>query len=414
MSSKKLMLQAPELRFPEFRSIPSWQVTKLEDVFDFLSTTNNSRADLSPNGDTFYVHYGDLHTKHHVYLDFSKVSIPRISNDLCRNAATLKNGDLILADASEDIDGVAKAVEVEGLPAGVKAVSGLHTILLRDRCDFFSPGFKGLLREIGVVKKQVARLAVGVKVYAISKSALRGVLIPFTKKEEQQKIAGCLSSIDNLITAQTQKIEALKVHKKSLMQPLFPAEGKAVPHFRFPEFRDSEGWREIVLGKIISLEYGRPLPKSARVGGSISVVGSNGIVGFHNVAITKGPTIVIGRKGSVGQVKWIDSDCFPIDTTFFVKNLAPDDFLMRFIFILLENCNLKSLKDGGAIPGINRNSVYILKSFSPNSPEQQKIADCLSSIDELIIVHSQKLEALKTLKRGLMQCLFPSTSEGEA
>lgn len=184
-----------------------------------------------------------------------------------------------------------------------------------------------------------------------------------------------------------------------------------MPELRFPEFRDSEGWREIALGKIISLKYGSPLPESARVGGSISVVGSNGIVGFHDVAITKGPTIVIGRKGSVGQVKWIDSDCFPIDTTFFVNNLAPGDFLMRFIFILLENCNLESLKDGGAIPGINRNSVYILKSFSPNPPEQQKIADCLSSIDNLITAQTKKIEVLKAHKKGLMQQLFPAEGE---
>ncbi|NTV47463.1 MAG: restriction endonuclease subunit S, partial [Chlorobiales bacterium] len=179
----------PRLRFPEFHNAEGWEEKRLEEMFDFQSTANNSRADLSHAGNTFYIHYGDIHTKLHQYIDFSKDTIPKIPSSLYRNATFLKNGDLVIADASEDTEGIAKAVEVRGLEHGVNAISGLHTILLRDSRQNYVNGFKGLLLEIETVKKQIKRLAVGVKVYSVSKTVLKQVLLPLPSLTEQQKIA---------------------------------------------------------------------------------------------------------------------------------------------------------------------------------------------------------------------------------
>jgi type I restriction enzyme S subunit len=218
---------AHKLRFPEFRDGPEWDERLLGDVFDFHSTANNSRADLSSTGDTFYIHYGDIHTKFHFYIDFSKDEVPRIQSGKYGKATFLKNGDLVVADASEDTDGIAKAVEVRGLEKGIKAISGLHTLLLRDPGNIYVDGFKGLLREIEKVKTQIRKLAVGVKVYAVSKTILKQVLLPLPPQTEQQKIADCLSSIDELIAAQSKKLTALRAHKKGLMQQLFPSADEA-------------------------------------------------------------------------------------------------------------------------------------------------------------------------------------------
>ncbi|OUD11690.1 hypothetical protein TPSD3_16685 [Thioflexithrix psekupsensis] len=224
---------------------------------------------------------------------------------------------------------------------------------------------------------------------------------------EQQKIAACLSSLDELITTQSQKLDALKKHKKGLMQQLFPAEGQTVPSLRFPEFREAGEWVEKKLGEIISLEYGSPLPEKKRNGGLIPVVGSNGIVGYHDNALVNAPAIVVGRKGSAGQINWIISNCYPIDTTFYVKNKDSKNYLMFFLKLTLEKSKLADFKDNGAVPGINRNKIYSIKTTLPSLPEQQKIAACLSSLDELITAHSQKLDALKKHKKGLMQRMFP-------
>jgi type I restriction enzyme S subunit len=94
-----------------------------------------------------------------------------------------------------------------------------------------------------------------------------------------------------------------------------------------------------------------------------------------------------------------------------VKNKSPDDFLLPFLRFILEKSNLVRLKDNGAVPGLNRNEVYSIKSSFPNPQEQQKIADCLSSLNDLISAQTQKLNALKAHKKGLMQQLFPSADE---
>lgn len=188
-------------------------------------------------------------------------------------------------------------------------------------------------------------------------------------------------------------------------------EKSLVPELRFPEFRDKGEWEEEKLGTVLTLEYGGSLPESRRNQGHVPVVGSNGIVGYHDEYLITGPAIVIGRKGSVGHVNWIDKDCFPIDTTYYVNNKNPKRYLLPFLNLLLERSNLETLKDPSAVPGLNRDNVHSIISLFPNPEEQQKIADCLSSIDSLITAHTQKLDALKAHKKGLMQQLFPAEGE---
>jgi type I restriction enzyme S subunit len=189
-------------------------------------------------------------------------------------------------------------------------------------------------------------------------------------------------------------------------------EGKSTvaPRLRFPEFREAHGWDVKSMGDLIFLEYGASLPEHSRCAGLIPVVGSNGVVGYHDEALIEGPAIVIGRKGSVGQVTWIESDCFPIDTTFYVTNKNPENS-MQFLYRVLQLSKLEQRRDPGAVPGLNRNEVHSLKIAVPEEAEQQKIADCLASLDEVIAAQAQKMEALKTYKRGLMQQLFPREGE---
>ncbi|HEX7376749.1 MAG TPA: restriction endonuclease subunit S [Pirellulales bacterium] len=183
------------------------------------------------------------------------------------------------------------------------------------------------------------------------------------------------------------------------------------PRLRFPEFRDAPGWVFVPMGDLISLEYGESLPEQSRRAGSVPVMGSNGIVGYHEEALIKGPAIVIGRKGSVGQVTWSDSDCFPIDTTFYVENKKPSKISILFLYRLLQVSALENRRAPGAVPGLNRNEVHSLGTAIPKPAEQQKIADSLTCLDELIGGQGRKVEALKVHKQGLMQRLFPRAGE---
>lgn len=113
----------------------------------------------------------------------------------------------------------------------------------------------------------------------------------------------------------------------------------------------------VTFTDICTLEYGASLPKKQRASGDIPVVGSNGITGFHNDFLIKGPAIIVGRKGSAGEVVWIESDCFPIDTTYYAK-LQRSDYALKFLYYILRSLNLPSLKGGAGIPGLNREDVY--------------------------------------------------------
>ena len=184
-----------------------------------------------------------------------------------------------------------------------------------------------------------------------------------------------------------------------------------VPKLRFPEFRETVGWDVLPMGRLMSLEYGASLPEHSRRPGSIPVMGSNGVVGYHDKALVTGPAIVIGRKGSVGEVNWVDKDCCPIDTTYYVENKQPSSSSMQFLYRLLQCSKLNQRGDPGAVPGLNRNAVHSLQTAIPKALEQKKVADCLNSLDELIAAQGRKVEALKIYKRGLMQRLFPREGE---
>lgn len=110
--------------------------------------------------------------------------------------------------------------------------------------------------------------------------------------------------------------------------------------------------------EVCTLEYGASLPKEKRVEGPYPVVGSNGITGYHNEYLVEGPAIVVGRKGSAGEVTLIEKNCFPIDTTYYVKQTNPGESDISFLYWLLKTLNLPELRGGAGIPGLNRTDVY--------------------------------------------------------
>jgi len=137
-------------------------------------------------------------------------------------------------------------------------------------------------------------------------------------------------------------------------------------------------WVWTNLGSILSLEYGKGMPKRQRSGDGYPVYGSNGIVGFHKDALIGGPAIIIGRKGSIGEVNWSNDKCWPIDTTYYVKTYTDLDF--AFVYRLLTAINLKELNRATAIPGLNRDDAYKLKIGFPPLLEQKRIIKKLSSM----------------------------------
>lgn len=161
-----------------------------------------------------------------------------------------------------------------------------------------------------------------------------------------------------------------------------------------------EGWEEKILGEEIELCYGKGLPESKRNSGVVPIFGSNGIVGCHNEFLVNGPGIIVGRKGSVGEVKFSKNDFWAIDTTYFVKLKKKGDIYFWYYFLL--TLKLNKMNSHSAVPGLNRDNVYGLLKRIPDLKEQKAIAKILSDLDSKIELN---LEINKTLE-SIGQALF--------
>ena len=205
-------------RLPGFSG--EWETGTFGEIFQYHPTATNSRNDLLSAGDAFYIHYGDIHTRFHNHLDFGVVKPPRIDRSRCSNAALLKNGDWVMADASEDHKGVGKSIEIQGLDTSMAAVAGLHTFLLREKIPTFSPSFKGHLGNLKFLHDQFLRVATGMKVFGVSKAALQEIELPIPHPKEQTAIATILSGMDAEITALEARLSKTRQIKQGMMHEL--------------------------------------------------------------------------------------------------------------------------------------------------------------------------------------------------
>lgn len=234
---------------------------------------------------------------------------------------------------------------------------------------------------------------------------------------EQQKIADCLTSVDELIAAQTRKVDVLKTHKKGLMQQLFPREGETQPRLRFPEFQDAGEWKIETVGKVAeNLDSRRvPITASDRRAGNVPYYGASGVVDYVDGFIFDEDLLCVSEDGA-NLVARTYPIAFPISGKTWVNNHA---HVLRFekrctqklVELYLNSIKLDDFITGMTQPKLNKAMLDSIPIPRPDIPEQQRIADCLATLDNLIAAQIQKLEALKTHKSGLMQQLFPSPEE---
>lgn len=206
-----------EPRLPRFTG--EWENVVLGDHVVFLKTGSNSRAQLTEDGPVKYLHYGDIHTSDQVRLDCRVASMPRLSNDRAQRLDPLEKGDLVFVDASEDLDGIGKSVEITDVPdAGV--VAGLHTIAARFDKSILADGFKTYLQFCPDVRDHLRRLAAGTKVFATSQSHISSVEIRLPPLPEQRAIAAVLSDMDDEIEALERRRAKTAQIKQGMMQQL--------------------------------------------------------------------------------------------------------------------------------------------------------------------------------------------------
>lgn len=402
----------------------------MDGLYTFVRNNSLSRDKLNyESGSVKNIHYGDIHTKFSVLFDVTKEHVPYVnsteeipdaeSGDYC------VEGDLIFADASEDTKDVGKSMEIVRL-AGERLLSGQHTILARRKDDTLVVGFGGYLFRSGLIRSRIEKEAQGTKVYQISSTRLGGIEITFPRvKAEQQKIADCLMSLDEVIAAQGRKVEALKTHKRGLMQQLFPREGDTRPRLRFPEFRNAPEWEARLLADFIS--------ERSEI--------ADGTVPLFSLTIEDGVTakteryersfLVTSKEGAYKRVLPNEFAFNPMNLRFgaigrhcgtqpvavskyyniFSCNDSVDSRFCEKYFRSERMVALYDVIATGSL--IEKRRVHFdrflkLKIPFPVRHEQLRIADCLTSLDTQITAEANQLAALKSHKQGLMQQLFPA------
>lgn len=423
----------PILRFPKFRNGANWNMDKFCDLFHILSNNTLSRSELSNGkGDVYNIHYGDVLIKFNEYLDVKKEKLPYIKDKTKAERykiAYLKDGDVVMADTAED-ETAGKCTEVINVGDTI-VVAGLHTIPCRPR-KMFARAYLGYYMNSKVFHDRLLPIMQGAKVTSIPKSSLQNIPLVYPQDlEEQQKIAECLSSIDEEISAVKEKINQLKEHKKGLMQKLFPIAGKFVPEVRFPEFRKDGAWKEESLGCCYKLKGGYAFKSSMFQKNGIPIIRISNIpmdslfidlsdcVYYEKIPndkafIVNNGDLLLAMSGATTGKTAIYKQNKPaylnqrVGVFKSIKSTNCYLFLCQWVKTYSYDKQLSSLLTAGAQPNISSNDIEtLLFQYPKHLGEQQKIAECLSSIDEQISLYEKKVTLLELHKKGLMQRLFP-------
>lgn len=398
------------------KTIPKGWISKtVEQVFDFYPTATYSRDKQVPQNSEAsikYIHYGDIHTKYNILLDASNPLIPHIDGELKKEFELVKDGDLIIADTSEDYDGVGKCVEVVNVGDN-QIISGLHTLMLRLKGDDFITGFKGYFFSGEQVRNSLLRIVTGIKVYSITKTTLAKVNLQIPSHQEQKAFVSILSKVDEAIASVQNSIASAERLKKSLMQNLLTGKMKADGTFRTPEeFYIDEKFGKVPVGwdcdrfkQFAVLQRGNDLTDSEVVPGNYPVIKSNGFSIWHNQYFVEPPGVVTGRSGTIGKVFYIEEKFWAHNTTLYVKDFKGN--VPKYIYYLILSMDFSHYFAGTTVPTLNRNDIHKLKIAIPNSrTEQQQIVSEIDAIVNTIQQKRQKIDTLEHLKKSLMQNLL--------
>ena len=405
MSRAKTKAVTPRLRFPEFRDAEPWEMKRLGDLGPVSMCKRVMKAQTAPTGDVPFYKIGtfgneaDAYISRDLYKEFkSKYSFP-------------KKGDILISAAGT----IGRTVVYDGKPAYFQ---DSNIVWIANNGELATNEF------LNFAYQKVRWRTDDNTISRLYNDNLRSIKVALPSLPEQQKIADCLSSLDELIRAEEAWLEALQAHKKGLMQQLFPVEGETTPRLRFPEFRNAGAWEVKRLGEVGKIATGKTPHTCDRESwhGEIPWITPTDIDDTKRIATSeraltkKGAaaagllpknTVLVTCIASIGKNAILDA---PGCCNQQINAIIPEnDFDVDFIFYLIEKNRLAMMNlSGGASPAIIPKSEFEkLKLPFPNLPEQQKIADCLSSLDDMIRAQGERIEALKQHKKGLMQQLFP-------
>ncbi len=388
-----------------------WDLIEFNKYFNFLSTASYSRAEINHQGNIGYLHYGDIHTKIKAHLDLNEYVSGYITQDQLKTYTILKEGDLIMADASEDYSGVGKAFEVKNSPR-FPVISGLHTFLIRDKIDgIVAKGFKGYFHNNPLIKKQYDSLATGLKVYSLSKNSFKNIQIPLPPLPEQEAIAGALSDADAWIESLEQIIAKKRLIKQGAMQELLtPKEGWEVKKLgEVCDVRDGTHDSPQYFDNGVKFITSKNIVNNKLVFDDVNFISKEDACEIDKRSRVDLNDIIMSMIGTIGNAVLIN-----FQPDFCIKNVAllkPKKISEVFLIQVIKSPKfqelLKSKMDGGIQKFVSLGVLRNLDFFVPKSlTEQTRIATILSDMDAELEALEQQLHKAREIKQGMMQELL--------
>lgn len=407
---KKQKALVPRLRFPEFRDAPEW------DRFLLGRLEDERRIEL---GRGKVISHDDMRANPGPY--------PVYSSSVIDNGLMGTYGDYLFDEEliSWSVDGGGHFFYRPKHKFSITNVSGFMRVLSADIiCQFLAYQLQRLHASETFNYVQKAHPSVIRTLYTV------GLPDP----SEQQRIADCLGSLDDLISAEGRKLAALRDHKKGLMQQLFPREGETRPRLRFPEFQDAGEWMDAKLGELSEIVRGgspRPIDDFLtrdpdglnwlKIGdletGAKYVTATEDRVtpdALSKTRVIEPGDLILSNSMSFGRPYLSRITTCIHDGWIAVRKISKrlgSEFLYYAIMAPGAQAFFEDWASGGGIRNLNIDIVKNLPMRFPSPIEQHRIADCLSALDDLIAAQAAKLDALRAHKRGLMQQLFPSPED---
>lgn len=398
----------PELRFPGFEG--EWEMKRIEDSFQERVEKNRGDLPLLSLGEEGLMLQSESQRKDNSNSDKSKYLRVAVG-DIAYNTMRMWQGRCVHCD----IEGIVSPAYTVCKPKeGIDPLFHYYLFKTNQMIGIFHQHSQGLVND-----------TLNLKYEAFSKIKYLVPSLP-----EQQKIAECLSSVDDLIQAEADQLQALKDHKKGLMQQLFPQEGETTSKLRFPGFEGE--WEEKKLGEVFDFRNGYTPSKNnveywdggtipwfrmddIREKGNILSDASQHITenAIKGEGLFKAGSIIVATSATIGEHALVTVDYLANQrfTNLYPKNeyINKIDIMYAYYYMFVVDEICKHTVNIGTFASVNMASFARIPFYIPSFlPEQQKIASCLSSLDEGIAAQQEKVEALKEHKKGLMQKLFPT------
>lgn len=392
----------PNLRFPEFENDGKWKVVKLGDIAQFFKGKGISKAEVSNTGTTPCIRYGELYT----YYKEVVRDIKSYTNIPTDNLVLSKANDVIIPSSGETKEDISTASCI--IEDGI-ALGGDINIIRSSANGIFLSYYLNNAK-----KNDIAKIAQGISIIHLYNEQLQNLSIAFPSLPEQQKIASFLTSLDEQISAHTKKLEALKAHKKGLMQQLFPANGEKTPKLRFPEFKNEREWKEVKVSDIFIVTRGIVLAanrthKTPDTQYKYPVYSSqttnNGLMGYYNEYLYKNAITWTTDGANAGTVFFREGEFYCTNVCGVLLN---DNGYANKCIAEIIGMKAKQYVSYVGNPKLMNNVMADISIDIPPLAEQQKIASFLTSIDDMIQAQDDKIRNLKIYKNGLMQQMFPS------